>query len=180
MNIQTLYLVFSWILIIAIALSLLSSIGILCTGKIIERERKNKISSLETKINRIKPRELSEWQKDKLKNSLVVGKGQSVMFVTRLGDDESADYAKQFEDIFRSVGWDVHPMNRTFLDNFSGFITAAISNDGDLKERLNVVKDAFLGAKIDFRFTEIRKGSFSVPSLSNTIYVIIGRKNNNF
>jgi len=169
MNIEQIHSTLKIVAIVLMALSLISAIGIWYTGRIVGSERQKQITALQ-------PRSLSEIQRTQLIESLSLLKGHSVVFVTRLMDGESANYAAQLEEAFTEAGWNVGPMNRTLLEDFPGFITAAVSNDVKAKERLFSVRDAFLKAGIDFRHTPIQPNSLSIQFQPDTVYVLVGRK----
>ena len=176
MNIEFLHSIFIWIAIIGAGLSFLSALGTLYTGRIIDRQKETKIFSIQEELIAVQPRRLSKIERTKLKEKLTQFKGQNVIFVSKMMDNESADYAEQLESVFKDAGWNVGPMNRTLLDDLTGFLTAAVSSDNDAEKRLFAVRDAFLYAGINFRFTELRPNSTSIQSQSNTIYILVGRK----
>ncbi len=178
MNIETFNLLFKWIAIIAAGLSFAAAIGGFVTGGIIDHRKNEKITSIQSKLAAVQPRSLSSQQRIKLKEKLLAIENQNVVFVTRMMDSESADYANQIQDVFRDTGWAVGPMNASLLDDLPGFLTAAVSSDNNPEQRLNAVKDAFIYAGVDFRSTSLREGSLSIKSQPNTIYVIVGRKSN--
>jgi predicted GTPase len=178
MSIEFLNSFFIWLAIIAAGLAFLSGVGSYYTGKIIERQKNQKIVSIEADLHSVNPRTVSEQQRNTLIEKLPQLKGQSIVFVSRLMDGESLDYARQLEEIFKNAGFIVGPTNTSLLDDFPGFLTAAVSAEGDPQKRIDTIKEIFDYAGIDFRFTDIRPNSVTIQSQPNTIYIFVGRKNN--
>lgn len=86
-------------------------------GAVTKSERQEqKIAQLESKLSRFKPRHLSDFDKDTLRSRLeplntewvATGHEGIQIFVHATGGYDCADYAREFEDFFRSIGFRVH------------------------------------------------------------------------
>jgi hypothetical protein len=128
----------------------------------------------QNKIAQLEPRKLSIEQKKLLKDKLSLKKGPTIVFVSRLMDGESLDFANMIASIFLEAGWDVKPTIRTSINDFPGFLSLFITGNVD-SEALNISK-MLNDVNILCRNEPIEAGSIGSIPYENSIYIVVGRK----
>ena len=148
---------FSWSAIICSVLAAISTGLALHYRTLAGRQQSAEIASL-------KPRMLSESQILKLKASLS-GRQGTVGFIYRLMDGEGKDYAESLSAAFKEAGWNVASLAGNSLNDFTGYIVPAVSEEKLLPD-LSFVRDALNAAGIDCRLEDIKPGLLGDRSLA--------------
>jgi len=170
MNTELLHSIFNWVAIGAIALSLISAIGIVWTGKIIDYKK-------DAEIAKLQPRILSNFQKTALLEKISQQKGR-IGFISLMMDGESLDFADELADVFKKAGWNLAPTIRTSLNDFPGFLSIFVTGQ-NLDASASLVCRSFQEINIDCRSEKIEGSSIGGVRELDTVYVVVGRKASN-
>ena len=112
---------FSWIAIGCSILAALST-ALALHYRTVSAEEKD------AEISRLKPRTLSDAQRAFLRARLAEQKG-TVEFIYRLVDGEGHDYARDLGATFTDAGWQVASIAGNSLNDFTGYIVVAVSDE---------------------------------------------------
>jgi hypothetical protein len=97
-----------------------------------------------------------------------------VIVVCRAFDNESYNFAQELASTFRSAGWEVGRVNKSFLDDVEGDATIIRTAD-DQEEVASQLVNLLNDVGILCIPQDVRKNSMS-GIRKNTLYVIVGTK----
>jgi hypothetical protein len=131
--------------------------------------------SLKNQLTGLRPRSLSEDQRRKLLSHLAAHREGSAGFCSRLMDGESSDFAEALASTFREAGWTVVPHLKTSLNDFPGYLSVFVTEEG-LDSRASIVQSALNSVGIECRREPIAESSIGGQKEPGSIYVVVGRQ----
>jgi len=120
------------------------------------------------------PRKLMTEQVLLLEKALSFKSKYSILPACRMMDVEGYDYVQQIAEVFKRANWKVEITNRTFLDDISGDVTIATTND-DQEADASRIANELNKAGIKCIPEKIRDNSISNIT-ANSIVIIVGSK----
>jgi len=93
-------------------------------------EKDKRIEELKKQVS---PRQLTEEQKTELLKKLSAMNKSPITIISRLSDAEGKQYAEQIAAIFRASGWDVKGVGSGYLDDTSGDVILAVTDQSQIK-----------------------------------------------
>jgi hypothetical protein len=165
---------FSWLAVGLTLLAALTSAIALHYRNLAAAESDALAAKKDAEIAQLKPRRLSNAQKQILISRASLEKG-TVAFMHRLMDGEGKDFSQQMADAFKAAGWVVRSIAGNSLNDFPGYVVVSVA-DGIPNETARLACDALNAAGIECRQEPIRQGTTGGPLEPNIIYVVVGRK----
>jgi hypothetical protein len=159
--------IFQFMAMAGSALALISVVGIFFTSRVVDAGK-------DAEIQRLKPRSLTDDQKNRLR-TIVASKKARIGISSKLLDGESADFADQISAVFREAGWEIVPPNRTSMLDLPGFVTLLVT-DPALASLSDFIAASLKTVGISCQRQDIAAGKIGEPIQPNAIYVVVGRK----
>jgi hypothetical protein len=129
----------------------------------------------DAEIELLKPRHVSDAQKNRLSTALTTRRGR-IGFKSKFLDGESFSYAVQLQDVFRSARWEVEEaIDRTSTNALFGFLGIRFT-DPNLLDLTKFVCETLKDTGIDCRPVDIPANTFTGGMKENSIYIFVGQK----
>lgn len=135
-------------------------------------EKDKRIEELKKQVS---PRQLTEEQKTELLRKLSAMNKIPITITSRLSDSEGNRFAEQIAAIFRASGWDVKGVGSGYLDDTSGDVTFAVTDQEQVSivdELMNILNQSNIRCLSD----KIREGSIGGGVEPGHILMIVGSK----